>query len=47
MFSVVWSTCSDVTPEAELGPQLTLVKLEDLSDYFQLEYIVVNEYIVK
>lgn len=36
-----------VIPEAELGLKLALVKLEDLSDYFQSEYIVANEYIVK
>lgn len=33
--------------EADLDMRLSLVKLEGLSDSFQLEYIVANEYIVK
>ena len=32
--------------EADLDPQLSLVKVEGLSDSFQLEYVVANEYIV-
>lgn len=33
--------------EADLDLQLSLVKPEGLSDSFQLEYIVANEYTVK
>lgn len=39
--------CSDVISEADLDLQLSLVKLEGLSDSFRLEYIVANEYVVK